>query len=310
MIYTVTLNPSVDYVVRLESLVRGITNRTSGEEYYYGGKGVNVSRVLAELGLESTVLGFTAGITGEAIENGIHGDRIITDFIRLKNGLSRINIKINAEEETEINSQGPCADEAELNQLLGKIDKISDGDTLVLAGNIPNTMPDDTYEMILERIRYKDVRAVVDAENNLLLKALKYKPFLIKPNLRELSEIFGAEIKTEADIEKYAAELQGLGAKNVLVSLGGDGAVLLDENGEKHKTRAPKGKAINTVGSGDSMVAGFIAGYERKQSYPYALTLGSACGSATAFSHGLASKEKIGELLEKYEKELECGVPV
>ena len=300
MIYTVTLNPSIDYVVRLESLVTGITNRTTSEEYYFGGKGINVSCVLAELDLESTAFGFVAGFTGEAIEKGIRNDKIITDFIKLEKGISRINIKIKAGEETEINCQGTHIGESELERLLNKVDRIKDGDTLGIAGNVPNTMPDDVYERILERIKNKKVRIVVDATKKLLLNSLKYKPFLIKPNRQELSEIFETEVSTEADIEKYAKELQKLGAQNVLISLGGDGAMLIDEFGEKHKQGVLKEKVINTVGSGDSMVAGFIAGYEKEHSYPYALKLGSACGNATAFLSGLATKEKINELLKKF----------
>lgn len=300
MIYTVTLNPSIDYVVRLESLVTGITNRTTSEEYYFGGKGINVSCVLAELDLESTAFGFVAGFTGDAIEKGIRNDKIITDFIKLEKGISRINIKIKAGEETEINCQGPHIEESELERLLNKVDRIKDGDTLVIAGNVPNTMPDDVYERILERVKGKKVRIVVDATKKLLLNSLKYKPFLIKPNRQELSEIFETEVSTEADIEKYAKELQKMGAQNVLISLGGDGALLIDEFGEKHKQGVLKEKVINTVGSGDSMVAGFIAGYEKEHSYPYALKLGSACGNATAFLSGLATKEKINELLKKF----------
>ncbi|MGN1433891.1 MAG: 1-phosphofructokinase [Ruminococcus sp.] len=300
MIYTVTLNPSIDYVVRLDSLVTGITNRTTSEEYYFGGKGINVSCVLAELDLESTAFGFVAGFTGEAIEKGIRNDKIITDFIRLEKGISRINVKIKAGEETEINCQGPHIEESELERLLNKVDRLKDGDTIVIAGNVPNTMPDDVYERILEKIRGKKVRIVVDATKKLLLNSLKYKPFLIKPNRQELSEIFETEISTESDIEKYAKELQKMGAQNVLISLGGDGAMLIDEFGQKHKQGVLKEKVINTVGSGDSMVAGFIAGYEKEHSYPYALKLGSVCGNATAFLSGLATKEKINELLAKF----------
>lgn len=305
MIFTVTLNPSIDYVVRLDKLTSGITNRTTSEEYYFGGKGINVSCVLAELGLDSTAYGFVAGFTGEAIEKGIRNDRIITDFIKLKHGISRINIKIKAGEETEINCQGPHIDDSELERLLQKIDRIANGDTLVIAGSIPNTMPDDVYERMLERISRKDVKIVVDATKQLLVNSLKYKPFLIKPNRQELSEIFGTEVKTEDDIEKYAKELQKMGAKNVLISLGGEGAMLIDENGEKHKAGVLKEKVINTVGSGDSMVAGFVAGYEKEHSYPYALKLGSVCGNATAFLSGLATREKIDELLVKFEQEFE-----
>jgi 1-phosphofructokinase len=286
--------------VRLDSLKSGITNRTTSEEYYFGGKGINVSCVLAELDLESTAFGFVAGFTGDAIENGIRNDKIITDFIKLENGISRINIKIKAGEETEINCQGPHIDDTELERLLKKIDRIENGDTLVLAGNVPNTMPDDVYERILQRISDKDVRIVVDATKNLLLNSLKYKPFLIKPNRQELSEIFSVEISSEEDTEKYAKELQKMGAQNVLISLGGEGAMLIDEFGQKHKAGVLKEKVVNTVGSGDSMVAGFVAGYEMQHSYSYALKLGSVCGMATAFLSGLATKEKINELLSKF----------
>lgn len=300
MIYTVTLNPSIDYIVHLDRLDTGITNRTTSEEYYCGGKGINVSCVLAELDLESTVFGFIAGFTGDAIEKGIRNDKIVTDFIRLENRNSRINIKIKADEETEINCQGPYINSNELERLLNKIDRITSGDTIVIAGNIPNTMPDDVYEKILERIKDKDVRIIVDATKALLLNSLKYKPFLIKPNRQELSEIFEAEIKSEDDIKKYAKKLQAMGAKNVLISLGQDGAMLIDEFGNRHKAGVIKEKVINTVGSGDSMVAGFIAGYEKTEDYQYALKLGSVCGNATAFLSGLATKEKINELLTKF----------
>ena len=300
MIYTITLNPSIDYIVHMDGLTLGITNRTTGEEYYYGGKGINVSCVLAELDLDSTAIGFTAGFTGEAIEKGIRNERITTDFIRLKHGNSRINIKIKADEETEINGQGPHISPEELEQLMNKLDHIRDGDTLVVAGSVPNTLPDDVYERMLDRISDRDVRIVVDATKKLLLNSLKYKPFLIKPNRQELSEIFGVEVKSEEDTEKYAKELQKMGAKNVLISLGGEGAMLIDEFGEKHKAGVLKEKVINTVGSGDSMVAGFVAGYEKEKSYPYALKLGSVCGNATAFLPGLATKEKINELLKKF----------
>ena len=289
--------------MRLDKLTSGITNRTTSEEYYYGGKGINVSLVLAELDLDSTAYGFVAGFTGKAIENGIRNDHIITDFIKLKEGISRINIKIKAGEETEINCQGPHIDEQELERLLQKIDRIQPGDTLILAGSIPNTMPDDTYEIMMQRIGDKDVRIVVDATKQLLVNSLKYHPFLIKPNRQELSEIFNVEVKTEEDIEHYAKELQKLGARNVLISLGGEGAMLIDENGGKHKAGVLKEKVINTVGSGDSMVAGFVAGYVKTGDYGYALKLGSVCGNATAFLSGLATKEKINELLEKFEKQ-------
>ncbi len=297
MIYTVTLNPSIDYILFLDSLKTGVTNRTQGEEYYIGGKGINVSCVLAELGVKSTALGFVAGFTGDAIEKGLKSPKITTDFVSLKDGISRINIKIKAEQETEINCQGPPVDEASLLALYDKIDNVRDGDTLVLAGSVPKTLPDDIYEKILERLSDKDVKFVVDATKNLLVNSLKFKPFLIKPNLQELCELFEVEITTEEEVLNYAKKLQTMGAKNVLVSLGKDGALLLDENENVYKTSTVEGKPINTVGSGDSMVAGFIAGYINTQNYAYALRLGTACGNATALSKGLATSEKIDEML-------------
>ncbi len=300
MIYTITLNPSIDYIVRLDEFKLGITNRTVSEEYYYGGKGINVSLVLAELGLKSTAYGFLAGFTGEEIKKGLSSEKIKTDFIWLKQGNSRINIKIKADDETEINGQGPFIDEKEIEMLMQKLEVVKDGDTLVLAGSIPNTLPDDIYERMLEKVKDKDIKIVVDATKKLLLNSLKYKPFLIKPNRQELSEIFETKIVSSQDTEKYARKLQEMGAKNVLISLGGEGAMLIDENGEKHTEGVQKEKVINTVGSGDSMVAGFVAGYEIKNDYSYALKLGSACGNATAFLPGLATKEKIDELMKKF----------
>lgn len=301
MIYTVTLNPSIDYVVHIDRLVSGITNRTTGEEYYFGGKGINVSHVLAELDLDSTALGFVAGFTGDAIEKGTKHPRITTDFIHLKEGVSRINVKIKSDEETEINGQGPHIDDEALAAFMAKTDGIKSGDTLILSGSIPKTMPDDVYERILERVKDRDVRLVVDATKKLLVNSLKYRPFLIKPNRQEISEIFGVEVKDEETTLFYARRLQEMGARNVLVSLGGDGAMLLDETGAVHRAGVVKGKVLNTVGSGDSMVAGFVAGCIEKGDYAYALKLGSACGNATAFLDGLATREKIDELMKHFE---------
>jgi len=300
MIYTVTLNPAIDYIMRMDELHMGITNRSNSEEYYCGGKGINVSLVLAELDIPSTALGFIAGFVGDAIDKWVANTYVTTDFIRLRDGISRINVKIKAGEETEINGQGPDISEDELEALMMKVDHIQDGDTLVLAGSIPNTLPDDTYERMLERISDKDVQIVVDATKQLLVNSLKYKPFLIKPNKQELSEIFDVDVQTKEDIVTYAKKLQDMGARNVLISLGGDGAMLVDEEGQIHEAGVIKEKVVNTVGSGDSMVAGFVAGYEMKNSYSYALTLGSVCGNATAFLPWLATKEKINELLEKF----------
>lgn len=301
MIYTVTLNPSIDYVVHIDKLISGITNRTISEEYYFGGKGINVSHVLAELDLDNTALGFVAGFTGEAIEKGTEHPRITTDFIHLKEGVSRINVKIKSDEETEINGQGPHIDDEALAAFMEKTDGIVDGDTLILSGSIPKTMPDDVYERILERLKDRRVRIVVDATKKLLANSLKYRPFLIKPNRQEISEMFGVEVKDEETTLFYARRLQEMGAQNVLVSLGGDGAMLLDEFGKVHKAAAAKGKVLNTVGSGDSMVAGFVAGCILKNDYAYALRLGTACGGATAFLPGLATREKIEELMTQSE---------
>ena len=299
MIYTVTLSPSIDYIVRLSNMRTGMTNRTDSEEYYYGGKGINVSQVLAELDFDSTALGFIAGFTGDAIVSGIKNSRIHTDFIRLSEGFTRINIKIKADGETEINGQGPDIPAAALEELMDRLDCIRDGDTLVLAGSIPKTCPDDIYEKMLERVKDKKIMIVVDATERLLINSLSAHPFLIKPNRQELSEIFGVEVKSEQDTEKYAKKLQEMGARNVLVSLGGEGAMLIDENGKKHTCGTLKQPVLNTVGAGDSMVAGFIAGYQKTGDYSYALKLGSACGNATSFLPGLATKVKIDEVFSK-----------
>lgn len=300
MIYTVTLSPSIDYVVRLASMRFNVTNRTDSEEFYYGGKGINVSLILSELDLDSTALGFIAGFTGDAIANGIRNPRIKTDFIRLEEGFSRINIKIKSGGETEVNGQGPDIPAWALDQLMAKLDAIRDGDVLVLAGSIPKTLPDDVYERMLDRVQGKRIMIVVDATKKLLVNSLRHRPFLIKPNRLELSEIFHAEVENEQDVEKYAKELQKMGARNVLVSLGRKGAFLLDENGEKHTAGTLKQTVINTVGAGDSMVAGFVAGYLKTGDYGYALKLGSACGNATSFMPGLATRAKIDELITQF----------
>ena len=297
MVYTVTFNPAIDYVVHTGEMKLGATNRSEREEMYFGGKGINVSIVLRELGIASKALGFTAGFTGEAIEKGLADMGIDTDFVRLDNGNSRINVKIKAAEETELNGQGPDIDDKAIKALFEKLDTLSDGDTLILAGSIPSSLPSDIYEQILAKLSEKKIKVVVDATKDLLLNVLKYKPFLVKPNNHELGEMFGAELKSDADIEKYARKLQEMGAVNVLISMAGDGAMLIDEQGKMHRCGVCKGKVKNSVGAGDSMVAGFTAG-SLKGDYEYALKLGTAAGGATAFSDGLATKEKIAELLE------------
>lgn len=300
MVYTVTFNPAVDYIVHTKELRAGATNRSDSEEIYFGGKGINVSIVLSELGVKSKALGFVAGFTGAAIEQGVSEKGIDADFVQLSGGFSRINVKIKSDEETELNGQGPKIPDEAVQQLFAKLDELQDGDTLVLAGSIPSSLPSDIYERILARLSGRKIRAVVDATKDLLVKVLKYQPFLIKPNNFELGEIFGVELHTADEIVKYAEKLHEMGARNVLVSMAGDGAVLLDETGKTHVCGVCRGTVKNSVGAGDSMVAGFIAGCE-KAGYEYALKLGTAAGGATAFSEGLATKEKINELLAQME---------
>lgn len=295
MIYTVTFNPAIDYVVHTGGLVLGSVNRASSESMFFGGKGINVSIVLAELGVRSIALGFTAGFTGEAIENGVRAMGIETDFIRLPEGNSRINVKIKFGEETELNGQGPDIDTASLEKLFARLDGLSEGDTLILAGSIPKSLPPDVYEWILKRLSGREIRTVVDASGELLMNVLKYRPFLIKPNDQELGELFRVKIESKEDVVLYGGKLRELGARNVLVSMAGEGAVLLDENGGVHRSAACRGTVRNSVGAGDSMLAGFVSGLEK--GFDYALRLGTACGGATAFSDGLASREQIDELL-------------
>lgn len=298
MVYTVTFNPAIDYVVHASDLKIGATNRSDREEIYFGGKGINVSLVLREHGIKSKALGFVAGFTGKAIEDGVREKGIETDFVHLTEGYSRINVKIKTEEETELNGQGPKISEEALNELFEKLRELKDGDTLVLAGSIPNTLPSDIYERILEQLSDRNIKTVVDATKDLLLNILKYKPFLIKPNNHELSEMFGVELNTNEQIKEYAEKLKEMGARNVLVSMAGDGALLIDENGKTHICGVCKGTVKNSVGAGDSMVAGFIAG-SLDGDYEYALKLGTATGGATAFSEGLAKREEIYELLKQ-----------
>ena len=308
MIYTVTFNPALDYVVFLDNLKLGDVNRSTRESIFYGGKGINVSTILNTLGLETTALGFVAGFTGKAIEDGlvaqgIHrfgvGFRPGGDFIHLPEGNSRINVKVKHGDETEINGQGPVITEEAINELFAKLDTLTKEDILVLAGSIPNTLPEDIYEKILASLESKGIRIVVDATKDLLLNVLKYHPFLIKPNNHELGEMFGIVCKTDEDIVHYAKKLQEKGAVNVLISMAGDGAILITEDGQNIKMGTPKGKVVNSVGAGDSMVAGFITGYIRGGNYEEALKSGTAAGSATAFSEGLASLEMYEKMLKQ-----------
>ena len=296
MIYTVTFNPAIDYVVRTGEMTIGATNRSNSEEIYFGGKGINVSMVLKELDMPSIALGFVAGFTGVAIEKGVQEAGIETDFVHLENGFSRINVKIKSSQETELNGQGPHITERSIRELFAKLDCLKDGDTIVLAGSIPNTLPADIYEQILQYLSGKNIKAVVDATGELLLRVMKFKPFLVKPNNHELGELFNVTLQTNEEIAQYARKLQEMGARNVLVSMAGDGALLIDENGKEHFCDVCKGTVRNSVGAGDSMVAGFLAGF-KDGDYEYALKLGTATGGATAFADGLAKREDIDRLL-------------
>ena len=299
MIYTVTFNPSIDYIVRLENFTSGEINRVNYEQILPGGKGINVSIVLKNLGHASTALGFLAGFTGVAMQQMLHSFGVTDDFVRLDDGFSRINVKIKAESETEINGQGPVITEDAQRALFAKLDRLTSGDTLVLAGSIPNTLPDDIYERIMEHLEGRGIRIVVDATKNLLRRVLKYRPFLIKPNNHELGEMFGVELKTDDDIIFHAKKLQEEGATNVLISMAGDGAILLTAEGVFYRSAAPKGTLVNSVGAGDSMVAGFLAGFmESDGSYEHAFYMGVATGSASAFSPNLATREEALALLK------------
>lgn len=298
MIYTVTFNPALDYIMRVDDLQSKDINRTRSEEIYYGGKGINVSVILTRLGVENKALGFVAGFSGKQIEDMLVSDGIKTDFVHLKEGYTRINVKIKCDRELDINANGPEIKREEVDALFEKLEELKSGDYLILAGSIPKALPDNMYEKILERLDGKGVNFVVDATGDLLKNVLKYKPFMVKPNHHELGEIFGVEITALDDIEKYAKKLQEMGAKNVLVSRGKDGAALIDEFGKVHTMGNVPGKIISSVGCGDSMVAGFVAGYAKEKDYAYALKLGSACGNATAFSSGLATKNEIDKMLQ------------
>ncbi len=293
MIYTVTFNPSLDYIVTVKEFALGKTNRTVTEQMLPGGKGINVSTVLANLGIESTALGFTAGFTGEEIVKRVQNLGFTCDFIRVPEGFSRINIKMKDFDGTEINGKGPIIGAAEVEQLFRRLDQLKEGDVLVLAGSIPASMPDSTYRDIMSRLSDKGILFVVDATGELLLNVLEYHPFLIKPNNHELGEIFGVQLKTREAVIPYARKLRERGARNVLVSMAGQGAVLVDENGAVYELPAPLGKLVNAVGAGDSMVAGFLAGWMLKKEYLHAFKMGIAAGSASAFSELLATEAEI-----------------
>lgn len=293
MIYTVTFNPSLDYIVSVDDFKLGLTNRTSSELILPGGKGTNVSTVLKNLGFESTALGFVAGFTGNEIVKRLNDIGIKSDFISIENGISRINLKLKSIDGTEINGAGPDISEEKVNELMDKLNQLKEGDVLVLAGSIPSSMSDNIYRDIMADLKDRGVMIVVDATKDLLLNVLEYHPFLIKPNNHELGEIFDVKLTTREEVIPYGRKLQEKGARNVLVSMAGEGAVLIAEDGQVFDAPAPKGKLINGVGAGDSMVAGFVAGWIEKQDYEYAFHMGVASGSASAFSENLATKEEI-----------------
>ena len=299
MIYTVTFNPSLDYIVSVDDFQLGMTNRTSSEMIMPGGKGINVSILLNNLGIKNTALGYIAGFTGSYIEESVAGIGINADFIRIRDGLSRINLKIKNIDGTEINGMGPVISQEKVEELMERIDGLTAEDVLVLAGSIPSSMSDDIYQTIMRRLKGRDVLIAVDATSSLLLNVLEYHPFVIKPNHHELGEIFGVKLTERHQVVEYARALQVKGARNVLVSMGGMGAVLVSEDGYIYEAAAPEGKLKNSVGAGDSMVAGFLAGYLQTGDYRYALQLGSAAGSATAFSEGLAKRDTIMEVMQK-----------
>lgn len=298
MIYTLTLNPAIDYVLQVENLTVGKIHKTDTAEICFGGKGINVSKILGELQVLSVALGFVAGFVGEAIENGVKSEWVTPRFTKLECGMSRINVKLRSESETDINCVGPEVKMADIERLYESLKVLQNGDILVLSGSVPKGVPTDIYGDIMARLSPKGVKFIVDAEGEHLLNTLKYKPFLIKPNFEELCGLFG-EVSSESALVDNAEKLQKMGAENVLVSLGADGALLLDSEAQVHRINAVSGKAVNTVGAGDSMLAGFIAGYLESSDFDYALKLGTAAGSATAFSVGLADRDLILQTLEK-----------
>lgn len=300
MIYTVTFNPSLDYIASVEHFVVGRVNRTCEELMLPGGKGINVSIVLHNLGMESTALGFVAGFTGEEIKKQIRRFDINVDFIEIKNGTSRINVKLRSDEESEINGMGPDIDEKALAEFYKKLDLLKEGDILVLAGSIPSTLPNTIYRDIMAYLSGKGIDIVVDATNKLLVNVLEYHPYLIKPNNFELGEIFGIDdLRDKNLVVEYARKLQERGARNVLVSMAADGAVLVTENGQVYMGEAPDGVVKNSVGAGDSMVAGFLYGYLSENSYESAFKYGLCTGSASAFSDNLATREEVMVLMNR-----------
>lgn len=295
MIYTLTLNPALDYNLYADTLEIGAVNRVRREVLTFGGKGINVSVILTRLGVPNVALGFVAGFVGDELCARLTAAGLTHDMIRLASGLTRINVKLHAAEETEINAAGPMITSEAMEALMRKLEDLNRGDVLVLSGSIPPSLPRDTYAAIMGRVEGKGVRCVVDAEGEALTAALAHGPFLIKPNLGELSALAGGALTTNEEIIGAARDLQARGARNVLVSLGSRGAILLAENGDTHISPALGGKPVNTVGAGDSMVAGFLAGLP--EGFAYALRMGLAAGGATACSEGLGDGEQIRRML-------------
>ncbi|MBQ2270598.1 MAG: 1-phosphofructokinase, partial [Firmicutes bacterium] len=293
MIYTVTFNPAIDYVVYVSELKVGKTNRSQHEDVFLGGKGINVSTMLNNLGVENKALGFVAGETGELVEQGLKERGMDTDFIRLPEGDTRINVKVRGKLETEVNGSGPHIPDGCIQQLMKKLDQVNDDDVIVLSGSVPRSVSKDVYANIMEQMKGRPVKIVVDAAGELMKNVLPHRPFLIKPNRAELEGLAGKVLGRTREIMRSAKDLQAQGARNVLVSLGGDGALLLDESGKFHRIGVPKGELKTSVGSGDSMVAGFLAGYQKTGDYVTALRTGAACGSASAFSTALATREEV-----------------
>lgn len=297
MIYTVTLNPSLDYIARVDDFQTGRVNRTSGEIICAGGKGINVSLVLKNLGVDSTALGFLAGFTGQEIKRRVEEQGVLTDFIEVEDGISRINVKLRSKEESEINGQGPETGDRHIRELCRKLEGLRSGDVLVLAGSIPSSLPDGIYRDIMKMLSDKGIKIAVDATGQLLLNVLPYRPFLVKPNHHELGEIFGVTFSDRKEVVTYAKKLQDMGAENVLVSMAGLGAVLVTGEGDVYESRAPKGEVVNSVGAGDSMVAGFLAGYLLTGDYRTAFKYGISAGSASAFSERLATRREIDAVM-------------
>lgn len=299
MIFTVTFNPSLDYIVRVDEMRLGTINRTNYEQLLPGGKGINVSIVLGNLGHPSRALGFSAGVTGAALEKLLADTGVDADLVHVKAGFTRINAKVKAVEETELNGQGPRIAPEDVDALFSKLDVLGQNDTLVISGSVPNTLPSDMYEQVMERLAGRGVRIVVDAERDLLTRVLPYRPFLVKPNNHELGDIFGVTLKTRDEVVPYARRMQEMGAQNVLVSMAGEGGVLVAADGQVYQSPAAQGTVVNSVGAGDSCVAGFLAGLMETGSYQTAFRMGLAAGSASAFSDHLATRPEVEDLMSR-----------